>query len=115
MRHSILLLLIVPVTATAGCGGDGGGAMSGRELEATALVKSQTGDEVMCRDNGAVNSELAPEHPIGYSCFNESGEFYNIVVAPDGAVMSLSGPNCLQGGNRGVVDALGFENIPDCT
>ena len=88
--------------------------MSGRELEAGALVRSETGDEVMCRDNGAVNSKLAPDHPIGYSCFNESGEFYNVVVAPDGAVMSLSGPTCFQEGNRNLVDALGFENVPEC-
>ena len=109
MRHAILLILIVLVTTACG-----GGGMSERELEAGDLLRSQTGDEVMCRDNGAVNTELAPEHPIGYSCFNENGEFYNMVVAANGAVMSLSGPTCLQGGNRSIVEALGFKNIPEC-
>jgi hypothetical protein len=45
-----------------------------------------------CRDNGAVNSELLPEYPVGYSCYNEAGEFYNAMVSPDGVLLSLSGP-----------------------
>jgi hypothetical protein len=42
--------------------------------------------------HGSVNVELRPEYAVAYSCFNEAGEFYNIVVMPDGVVISFSGP-----------------------
>jgi hypothetical protein len=61
---SILLL----VTA-AGCAGDE--ALSDREVEATRLVEAQVGEAMTCRDNGAVNTEVHPEYPVGFSCFNE--------------------------------------------
>ena len=53
------------------------------------LVEAQAGEVVTCRD---VNSELHPEYPIGYSCFNEGGEFYAAVLSPDGVLTSLNGP-----------------------
>jgi hypothetical protein len=82
---SILLL----VTA-AGCAGDE--ALSDREVEATRLVEAQVGEAMTCRDNGAVNTEVHPEYPVGFSCFNEDGEFHAAVVSPDGILTSLSGP-----------------------
>lgn len=30
--------------------------------------------------------------PVGYSCYNEAGEFYNAMVSPDGVLLSLSRP-----------------------
>lgn len=45
-----------------------------------------------CRDNGAVNTKLRPEYPVGYSCFNRDGDFYPAVVSADGELMSLRGP-----------------------
>jgi hypothetical protein len=63
-----------------------------REVEATALIQVQIGEEVTCHDNGAVNSELLPDHPVGFSCYNEAGEFYGAVISADGVVTSLSGP-----------------------
>jgi hypothetical protein len=83
-------LPILLLVATAACGGDGG--LSDREVQAARLVEAQAGEVVTCRDNGAVNSELHPEYPIGYSCFNEGGEFYAAVVSPDGVLTSLNGP-----------------------
>ena len=84
--------------ALTGCGvvgGEeslGGDGSSPREQRASRLVEAQTGDAVECKDNGGVNVELRPDYPVGYSCYNEAGEFYNIVVSPDGVVLSLSGP-----------------------
>jgi hypothetical protein len=81
----------------AGCGADytgnqGNDVPTAKELVAARLVEGRAREPVDCRDNGAVNSELHPEAAVGYSCFNEAGEFYNIVIAPDGRVVSFSGP-----------------------
>jgi hypothetical protein len=70
----------------------GGDGTSAREQRATRLVEARAGEPVECKDNGSVNVEVLPEYPAGYSCFNEAGEFYNIVVSPDGVVISFSGP-----------------------
>jgi hypothetical protein len=78
------------VVAGAARGGEKG--LSDREAEATRLVEAHVGEVVTCRDNGAVNTELDPEYPVGFSCFNEDGEFYAAVVSPDGVLTSPSGP-----------------------
>lgn len=119
MRASSLLVVTLLLVAAPACGVSepmsANPPLTARERTATKLVAAETGSDVSCRDNGAVNSRLAPDHPIGYSCFDDSGEFYNAVVSPDGALMSVSGPICfLNGGSRDVVESLGFENIPDC-
>ena len=84
---------------TAACGGMGDPleyesrhTPTAKEAAAARLVEAQGGEPVECHDNGAVNSELHPEHPIGYSCFDEAGEFYNIVIAADGHIVSFRGP-----------------------
>ena len=79
---SLLLL------ATA-CGGD---EFSARELAVASLASAQAGETVTCHDNGAVNSELHPEHRVGYSCYNDDGLFYHAGVLPDGSLIELSGP-----------------------
>lgn len=84
--------------ALTGCGlmgGEedlGGDGSSAREQRAEMLVEAQAGEPVECKDNGAVNVELHPEYPVGYSCFNEAGEFYNAMVSPDGVLLSLTRP-----------------------
>jgi hypothetical protein len=70
----------------------GGDGSSPREQRAARLVEAQAGEPVECKDNGGVNVEVLPDYPVGYSCYNEAGEFYNIVVSPDGVVLSFSGP-----------------------
>jgi hypothetical protein len=49
-----------------------------------------TGLASRSKDNGAVNVEVHPEYPVGYSCYDEAGEFYNAMVSPDGVLLSLS-------------------------
>ena len=79
-----------------GCGVLGGEELndgsSAREQRAARLVEAQAGEPVECKDNGGVNVELHPEYPVGYSCYNEAGEFYNATVSPDGVLLSLSRP-----------------------
>jgi hypothetical protein len=79
-----------------GCGVLGGGELhdgsSPREQRASRLVEAQTGEPVECKDNGGVNVEIHPEYPVGYSCYNEAGEFYNAMVSPDGVLLSLTSP-----------------------
>jgi hypothetical protein len=79
-----------------GCGVQGGEELhdgsSPREQRAARLVEAQTREPVECKDNGGVNVELHPEYPVGYSCYNKAGEFYNAMVSPDGVLLSLSGP-----------------------
>jgi hypothetical protein len=88
-----MLLVATGCGLTGGSETDlGGDGSTAREQRAARLIEAQTGDAVECKDNGAVNVELRPEYPVGYSCYNEAGEFYNIVVSPDGVVVSLSGP-----------------------
>ena len=53
---------------------------------------SQLGQPMECKDNGAVNVELHPEYPVGYSCYNEAGEFTNAMISPDGRLLSVSRP-----------------------
>jgi hypothetical protein len=93
-RVAAAFLTFLLVTAT-GCGG-GEEGFSDREVEASRLVGAQAGEAVTCRDNGAVNTEIHPEYPVGYSCYNEDGEFYAAVVSPDGVLTSLSGPVLLK-------------------
>lgn len=89
LRRTWPLSLLVLVVATA-CGGDR--PLSELEVEATRLVQASVGEEVTCRDNGAVNTELHPEHPVGFTCRNADDESYFAVVSPDGELTSLSGP-----------------------
>ena len=63
-----------------------------REQRAARLVEAHTGEPVECKDNGGVNVGLHPEFPVGYSCYNEAGEFYNAMVSPDGVLLSLTRP-----------------------
>jgi ABC-type enterochelin transport system substrate-binding protein len=90
MGPRLALLAACLAALLAACGG--GESFTDKELAAAQLVEAQAGEAVTCHDNHGVNSELHPEAVVGYSCFNEDGEFYNIVVAPDGRVVSLSGP-----------------------
>lgn len=74
-------------------GGDdnvGGDGTSSREQRAARLVEAQTGELVECKDNGGVNVEVYPEYPVGYSCYNEAGEFYNAMVSPEDVLLSLT-------------------------
>ena len=90
-------LLATFLLVVAGCvmgktenvGGDGS---SPREQRASRLVSSQLGQPMECKDNGAVNVELHPEYPVGYSCYNEAGEFTNAMISPDGRLLSVSRP-----------------------
>jgi hypothetical protein len=88
-RVTTAFAVVVFVTAT-GCGS--GQRFSDREIQAARLVEAQAGEAVTCRDNGAVNTAISPESPVGYSCYNERGEFYAAVVSPDGMLASLSRP-----------------------
>jgi hypothetical protein len=89
-RAWAVLVLLVLLNG-AGCGGDEE-ALTEREVNATKLIEAQVSEELRCHDNGAVNTELLPEHPVGFSCYNEAGEFYAAVISADGVVTSLSGP-----------------------
>jgi hypothetical protein len=88
----VFLLLAGPGCGLKGEENVGGDGTSPREQRAAQLVEAQTGDAVDCKDNGGVNVELHPEYPVGYSCYNEDGEFYNVMVSPEGRLLSLSGP-----------------------
>ena len=97
-RGATAVCVTFSLFALTGCGlmgGEddlGGDGSSSREQRAARLVEAQTGELVECKDNGAVNVEVHPEYPVGYSCYNEAGEFYNAMVSPDGVLLSLSGP-----------------------
>jgi hypothetical protein len=93
-RASAVVLAALVVAAAGGCGGSDG--PSERESAASRLVATQVGRSVDCRDNGAVNTEVHPEYPVGYSCFAEDGAFYAAVVSPDGILTSLNGPAYLK-------------------
>src|SRR6266540_2673682 len=63
-----------------------------REEEVETLVGLSVGDDVTCRDNGAVNSGLHPEALVTFICRNATDEVYAATVSPDGRLTSLSGP-----------------------
>jgi hypothetical protein len=89
---SVAFLLV----AATGCGvlssQEPNGGSSPSEKRAATLVGAKAGESVECKDNGAVNVELHPEYPVGYSCYNEAGEFYNAMISPEGELLSLSRP-----------------------
>ena len=97
-RRSAAALSTLLVLGATGCGlmGSeqdlGGDGTSPREQRASRMVSAQAGENVECKDNGAVNVEIHPEYPVGFSCYNEAGEFYNAVITPDGQMVSFSGP-----------------------
>jgi hypothetical protein len=90
-RRVAAAFLTFVLLAAAACGGGEEGFLD-REVEASRLIEAQAGEVVTCRDNGAVNTEAHPEAPVGYSCYNEDGEFYAAVVSADGVLTSLGGP-----------------------
>ncbi len=86
----------VLVITTSACGLGGGNRsqerQSVREEEVETLVGLSVGDDVTCRDNGAVNSGLHPEALVTFICRNATDEVYAATVSPDGRLTSLSGP-----------------------
>jgi hypothetical protein len=98
IRGAAAVCVVFFVLAVTGCGlvgGEenlGGDGSSAREQRAARLVEGQTGEAVECKDNGAVNVELHPEYAVGYSCYNEAGEFYNAMVSPDGVLSASPAP-----------------------
>jgi hypothetical protein len=90
-----LPLLLVVAAAACDVGGErfsDPGPFSDREARAARLVGTHVHETVTCRDNGAVNSEILPEYPVGYRCRNEDAQHYFAVVSSNGALTSLSGP-----------------------
>src|ERR671918_1281799 len=90
------ILAVLILLAASGCGLMGGeetnDGSSPREQRASQLVSAEVGEPVECKDNGAVNVELHPEYPVGYSCYNEAGVFIQAMVSPDGRLLSVSRP-----------------------
>ena len=86
-----VLLTVVLALLVAGCGG-GDEKQSSREAQAETLVELRVDEDVSCKDNGAVNTELHPDHLVTYICRNEDDEIYAATVTPDGELTSLSGP-----------------------
>jgi hypothetical protein len=89
--RALPLLLLV---AAAACGGEkfsDPGPFSDREASTAKLVGTYVHETVTCRDNGAVNSEILPESPVGYTCRNEDADYYFTVVSSKGELTSLSG------------------------
>ena len=86
-------LAIVLAAGAAACGGGGGDdAKAAREADAEMIVESRVGEDVTCKDVGAVNVELHPDALVNYNCTNDDDEHYFLTIAPDREIRDLSGP-----------------------
>ena len=88
----VLGLCAAVVVVVLGAGHFRGKHQTAREARAERVVQLQLREDVTCRDQHTINTDVVPDAPGYYQCKNSAGETYLAIVSPNGLLRELDGP-----------------------